>query len=366
MDHYIEKQDDSNRPVFIIAEIGTAHQGNLDKAEELIQAAAFSGADCAKFQVVFADEIIHPKTGNVPLPGGETPLYEVFRKLEKDLLFYKKLKEITESAGMEFLASPFGRKSASILNEIGSQSFKIASPELNHYPLLKQVKSYNRKIILSTGVSTLGDIEEALNITGRKNVSILHCITAYPAPPEEYNLKLIPLYRQLFGVKTGISDHSLDPVLVPVLSTALGASVIEKHFTLSNDTDGLDDPIALNREHFSLMVEEVRSAEQKNREQVIQNLKNKYSPELIETIIGKGEKILAPSEKENYLRTNRSLHALTELKKDTILTEKNCALLRTEKILRPGIPPLYLDEVLGKKVKNNIPDGEGIRWRDLL
>ena len=173
---------------FIIAEIGTAHQGDIKKAEKLIQAAAEAGADCAKFQVVFAEEIIHPLTGDVPLPGGNTPLFEVFKGYEQDISFYSELKKITESNNMIFMASPFGLKSASILHQIGSEIFKIASPELNHYPLLEEVQSYNKKIILSTGVSTLGDIEAALEITGKEKTSVLHCITAYPAPPEQYNL----------------------------------------------------------------------------------------------------------------------------------------------------------------------------------
>jgi N-acetylneuraminate synthase len=351
---------------FIIAEIGTAHQGCLKKAEQLINAAAHSGADCAKFQVVFADEIIHPLTGTVPLPGGDTPLYEVFKSLEQDLSFYRELKNLTESRGLTFMASPFGSKSADILHKIGSTVYKIASPELNHYPLLKQVSSYGQKMILSTGVSTLGDIEQALSITGKKNTAILHCITSYPAPPEEYNLQLIPLLRDLFGVETGISDHSTDPLLVPLLSTALGAGIIEKHFTLSNDGSGLDDPIALNPANFLIMTEAIRKAEHRNSDDIIVEMKNKYSPELINRIIGSGEKKLAPSEQKNYGRTNRSIHALVNLKKGMILTKNNCAILRTEKILKPGISPLFFDEIQGKKVKKEIADGEGILWSDLL
>ena len=358
--------NDREQPVQIIAEIGTAHQGSLEKAEKLIQAAADTGADCAKFQIVFADEIIHPLTGTVKLPGGETPLYDVFKGLERDVKFYRELKSITESCGLEFLASPFGLKSARIMKQIDSKRIKIASPELNHYPLLKEVKSYNRELILSTGVSTLGDIEEALKITGQKNVSLLHCITAYPAPPEEYNLRLIPLYSQLFGVKTGISDHSTNPLLVPLLSTAMGATIIEKHFTMSNTSDGLDDPIALNPQDFSLMVKEVRAAEMKSPENVISDLSKRFTPLLINSIIGTGEKKMAPAEKENYKRTNRSVHALIKLKEGTVLTERNCALLRTEKKLRPGIQPLYLQLILGKRVIKEIPSGEGIRWQDLI
>ncbi len=351
---------------FIIAEIGTAHQGNIKKAESLINAAAESGADCAKFQVVFANEIIHPLTGTVPLPGGDIPLYDTFKKLEQDISFYKELKILTEKNNMVFMASPFGTRSAELLYDIGSELFKIASPELNYYPLLEKISSFNKKVILSTGVSTLGDIEEALKITGRKKTSILHCITAYPAPPEQYNLSLIPLFNQLFGVKTGISDHSTDPVLVPSISTALGASIIEKHFTLSNKSDGLDDPIALTPPNFKLMSRKIRDIEGMDRQEAIDRIKKEYSPLIVDQIIGTGEKKLAPAEAENYLRTNRSLHALEKLRKGTILTEKNCALLRTEKILRPGLSPLFFQKVLGKKVKAEIPDGEGIRLEDLI
>lgn len=352
--------------IYIIAEIGTAHQGDLAKAEELIQAAAETGADCAKFQVVFADEIIHPATGTVPLPGGDTPLYEVFKKLEKEESFYRKLKEMTERTGLDFLASPFGSKSAEILHNIGSTQYKIASPELNHYPLLEQVSSYNKRIILSTGVSTLGDIEEALKVTGKNNVSILHCITAYPAPPEEYNLKLIPHLRDIFAIPVGLSDHSTDPVLVPALAAALGASIIEKHFTLSNKTEGLDDPIALEPNDFRKMVLEIRKTENRSFEDTIKNLKKTYTEQTVQSVLGSGEKKLALSEEENYNRTNRSLHALSAISSGTILTEKNCAILRTEKKLRPGISPLYLKEVLGKEAKQNIPEGEGVRWQDIL
>ncbi len=355
-----------DRKTFIIAEIGTAHQGDIKKGEALIDAAAQAGADCAKFQVVYADEIIHPLTGTVPLPGGEIPLYDTFKMLEQDISFYRELKTITERKGLTFMASPFGLKSADLLDKIDSQIFKIASPELNHYPLLKRVRSFNKKMILSTGVSTLGDIEEALKITGTGNTAILHCITAYPAPPEHFNLRLIPLLRQLFAVETGISDHSTDPLLVPAIATALGATIIEKHFTLSNKDDGLDDPIALIPSDFKKMVNKIREVEQKEPSLALGELKKEFSTSLVEKIMGTGEKKLAPSELENYERTNRSLHAMAKLKKGTILSKDNCALLRTEKILRPGLSPIYFEEVLGKKVRNDVPNGEGIRWEDLL
>jgi sialic acid synthase SpsE len=351
---------------FIIAEIGTSHGGDLSKAAKLILGAKDSGADCAKFQVVFADEIIHKNTGLVKLPGGDTPLYSMFKCLEMDLNFYKELKRLTEIEGLIFMASPFGRQSAQILEEIESKMFKVASPELNHYPLLKQLVSYKKPIILSSGVSKLEDIERALDITGTKNVSLLHCITSYPAPESEYNLQLISNLKNIFGVSTGISDHSLDPVLVPSLSVLLGAGIVEKHITLSNDTDGLDDPVALNLENFKIMCESIRKYEKMELQDGLDELTSIYGLERISGIIGHGVKKLAECEKANYGRTNRSLHALVELKAGDVITAKNTALLRTEKILRPGLSPHLVGSFYGKKITKDIPDGEGIRLEDFL
>ncbi len=355
-----------SKKTFIIAEIGTSHGGDIDKAKKLIMAAKDSGADCAKFQVVFANEIIHKNTGLVKLPGGDTPLYSIFKSLEMDLEFYEILKRETENAGLIFMASPFGKKSAEILEKIGSDIFKVASPELNHFPLLKQLVSYNKPIIISTGVSRLEDIERALDITGTKNVTLLHCITSYPAPENEYNLQLIISLKDIFAIDTGISDHSLDPILVPSLSVLLGATTVEKHITLSNDTDGLDDPVALNPENFKLMCESIRKYEKVDLNKGLQELSTIYGIERVSAILGNGNKVLAKSEKDNYGRTNRSLHALEALKVGDNITDKNTALLRTEKVLRPGLSPHLVESFYGKTLTKDIPDGEGIRLEDFL
>ena len=356
---------DSNS-TFIIAEIGTSHGGDIDKAKKLITAAKDSGADCAKFQVVFANEIIHKNTGLVKLPGGDTPLYSIFKSLEMDLEFYDILKRETENAGLIFMASPFGKKSAEILESIGSKIFKVASPELNHLPLLKQLTSYNKPIILSSGVSKLEDIERAIDITGTENVTLLHCITSYPAPENEYNLRLLINLKNVFGIDTGISDHSLDPILVPSLSVLLGATTVEKHITLSNNTDGLDDLVALNPENFKLMCESIRKYEYMDLNTGLQKLSLEYGVDRVSAILGSGQKKLAKSEKDNYGRTNRSLHALESLKAGDVITDKNTALLRTEKILRPGLYPHQVESFYGKKLTKDIPDGEGIRLEDFL
>ncbi len=356
-------------PCLIVAELGTGHGGNLDRAFELIDAAAKAGADCAKFQLVIADEILHPNTGLVDLPGGPVSLFERFQELERDEDFYRKIKDHTESRGIGFLCSPFGIRSARILRSLGCEALKIASPELNHLPLLEEVSSYNLPLILSTGVSTLGDIKRALAIAGGA-VTLLHCITQYPAPEEEYNLRLIPNLSAIFDVPVGISDHSLDPELIPAASVSLGARIVEKHFALSTDSGGLDDPIALTPELFSKMVGAIRKAETLRNEEgtqaAIQWLSRRFGEGRVKRVLGSGKKELAPSERNIYGRSNRSLHALDTIQKGQIITERDVALLRTEKNLRPGLPPEYLNLVLGKRALRAIPAGQGVVWEDLL
>jgi sialic acid synthase SpsE len=348
----------------LIAEIGTAHGGSLNKAYELISAAKEAGADCAKFQMVFADEIIHPRTGSVLLPGGNVRLFDRFKAVEKDEDFYLYLKEYAEKLGLIFLCTPFGIRSARSLRNIGVTCFKIASPELNHFELLDEVASYKLPTILSSGVSMLGDIERALARFGG-NAALLHCITSYPAPEEEYNLRVLGSLQSVFGVPVGVSDHSLDPVLVPALSVAAGGCIVEKHFTLSRTDGGLDDPIALTPEDFSLMAQAVRKVEGKEREEAIDSIASEFGRERVERVLGTGIKTLAPSEKLNYERTNRSIHARRAIRAGEALSGDNIAVLRTEKILRPGLPPDWMERLEGKKAARDIPDGEGVTFDDL-
>ncbi len=369
----------------ILAEIGSSHGGDLGKAKELIAAASEAGADGAKFQLVYAEEILHPRSGFVDLPGGRIPLFERFKALERPVGFYAALKEETEAKGMWFVCSPFGIRSSRILHQIGTKVFKIASPELNHYPLLEEVVQYHVPILVSTGVSTLGDIEQALSVLrtsmiekDKENPSqlpfppltLLHCITAYPAPEEEYNLSILPNLRGIFGLPVGVSDHSRDPVLVPVLAVLEGARVIEKHFTLDHQGAGLDDPIALDAREFQTMVMEVRRAflevKAGRRSHVVEALEARYGKEKVWKVLGDGVKRLASSEIGNYRTTNRSIHALRDLRKGEVLTEDNCALLRTEKNLKPGLSPEFLRVVLGKRLVRDVESGEGIQWEDLL
>jgi len=244
----------------VIAELGTGHGGSAAKARELVDAAAAAGAGCVKFQLVYADEILHPNTGVVPLPGGPVRLYDRFRELEMEESFFADMKAYVESKGLVFLCTPFGLRSARILRSLGVALMKIASPELNHDELLEETASYGLPTLLSSGVSRLSDIERALERFPREDVCLLHCVTAYPAPPEDYNLRVLGSLAAVFGVSVGVSDHSLDPVLVPALAVAEGAVAVEKHFCLSRDDDGLDDPVALPPGDFARMVRAVRDA----------------------------------------------------------------------------------------------------------
>lgn len=355
----------SGKSTFVIAELGTGHGGSAGKAGELVDAAAEAGADCVKFQMVYADEILHPETGIVPLPGGPVRLYDRFKALEMDESFFAEMKSYVESKGLAFLCTPFGPRSARAVRALSPGLMKIASPELNYDALLEEVAAAGLPTLLSAGVSLLADIERALEFFPRQDVCLLHCVTAYPAPPEDYNLRLLESLSAVFGVAVGVSDHSLDPVLVPALAVGRGAAVVEKHFCLSRGDDGLDDPVALPPAEFALMAEAVRRAERDGRESTEAALAAVYGEPRISAILGDGVKRLAAAEKANYARTNRSVHALRRIPAGGRIGPDDIAVLRTEKILRPGLPPRFFDSIVGRNARADIPAGEGIRLEDV-
>ncbi len=372
--------------VNIIAEIGTSHGGDISKAKQLIKAASQAGANAVKFQWVYADEILHPNTGTVKLPGGKIRLYDRFKQLEVPSDFFVKAKDFAHSCGCDFICTPFGTKSLEELEAIEPDAIKIASPELNHFPLLKHLAQIQEKrqkngaelfpVILSSGVSTLADIEKAIQWLGpsKKNMTLLHCLTAYPAPPQEYNVSVIENLCKIFGVQTGVSDHTMHPYLVPVLATCFGAVQIEKHITLSRKTDGLDDPVALEPQDFALMVQKVRQAEDKLKHEeknfcvssIIQDLESEIDIKTIKKTIGDGVKKIAASELDNYGRTNRSIHFMDDMKAGEVVAENSIAVLRTEKNLTPGIEPEHIDKVYGAILSQDVSAGQGLEWNHIL
>ena len=390
----VDGTDYSPRQPLIIAELGTSHGGDISRAREMAAAAAEAGASCVKLQMVFADEILHPNTGEVALPGGKTRLYDRFRQLEKPPEFYAEIKEYIESLGLLFLCTPFGLKSAQLLQELQPKIVKIASPELNFTALLREVWEWGLPALLSTGVSTLGDIEEAVRIWGTRDqesgigdccsdndssseipssqspICLLHCVTAYPAPETDYNLRVLRSLAAVFGIPVGVSDHSLDPELVPALAVSQGAAVIEKHFCLSRtprrgEEPGLDDPIALPPPLFAEMASAIRRAAERGPEETLAAFERERGASVIKAVLGSGVKTLAPSERENYSRTNRSIHALRDIHPGETIEAKDFAILRTEKILRPGLPPSWADRLRGRTARQFIPSGEGIRFEDV-
>ena len=360
----------------IIAEIGTAHGGSLEKAKELVDAAAGAGADVIKFQWVYADEILHPNTSFVELPGGRIRLYDRFKQLECPPSFYHQMIDYVHKAGCKFCCSPFGLRSLDELIELKPDYVKVASPELNHFPMLKRLAEHRERlgaaavpVILSSGVSKMTDIEKAIEIVGTDNVSLLHCITSYPAPESEYNLKVIGTLAGQFGIECGVSDHSLDPILIPCLSVACGGTVIEKHICLSRKDSGLDDPVALEPEQFAMMVHVVHQTEATLRhygeafgfERVIQQLSEQFGKERVLQVLGDGVKRLAPAEEANYGRTNRSLHYMHDMKVGDVIRAEDIGVLRTEKILTPGLTPDWLDKVVGAKLVCDVESGQGVQ-----
>jgi sialic acid synthase SpsE len=328
-----------------------------------VDAAREAGADCVKFQAVYAEEILHPLTGTVELPTGRVPLYDRFLGLERDAAFYRAVKEHTERRGLVFLCTPFGIRSVALLEGLGVGAYKVASPELNHLPLLRSVAATGKPVYLSTGVSTLGDIERALQIVGRA-ATVMHCITAYPAPEEQYNLSVMPNLAAVLGVPVGLSDHSRDPLLVPCLAVALGATCVEKHLTLSRAAPGLDDPIALEPRGFREMAGAIRRAEVEGREATVRRLADGYGEARVRAVQGDGVKRLAQAELSNYGRTNRSIHARRAIARGELYSEENIAILRTEKVLRPGLDPGLYERLLGRRAALDVPSGEGITWED--
>jgi sialic acid synthase SpsE len=361
----------AGQPCYVVAEAGSAHGGDLGRGCELIDAAAQAGADCVKFQVIFAEELVHPLTGSIELPGGSTPIYERFRALEQRPEFYARLQEHCHRRGVEFLASAFGSRSAGVLQELAVPAFKVASPELNHLEFLRELRRLGelggpgRPLILSSGVSKLGDIERALEVCGPAAV-LLHCITAYPAPEEQYNLRVLASLSRVFGVPVGVSDHSLDPLLVPQAALLEGACLVEKHLALSRRGGGLDDPVALEPEAFAAMVRGLRRLEALPGPAARKALEREYGQERLERVLGDGVKRLAPAEERFYRTTRRSIHAVTEIRPGQRIRPEDLCVVRSEANLRPGLEPVELPRLIGAVAQRTIPAGQGVTWEDLV
>lgn len=361
-----DKQIGEGKPVFIIAEVGSNHDGKLEQSKKLIDVATWAGVDAVKFQLFQASKVYPPNCGKIPTPQGKINLYKFFKQAELPVKWLFPLKKYAESKGIIFIVTPFDEESADELEKNKIAVYKIASSESNHLPLLSYIAKNKKPMILSSGLSTLADIEEEVETIyqqGNQQIIILQCVSSYPAPPEDYNLRVIETLKNAFQVPVGISDHSLDPILIPKLAVATGALVIEKHFTLSKKLLGPDHPYALEPDELKLMVKEIKKIEKWS-----QNKRDKFlnSNPFYKKILGTGQKVITPSEREIYPGDKRSIFVIKDLKKDERLNKNNTAILRAERYLKPGLHPRYVDLVLGKKVIKSIKKYTGLQWEHLL
>ena len=335
----------SGEPVYVIAEAGVNHNGKLDLAYELIDVAAAAGADAVKFQTFRAEALASGsarKAAYQQTRSSGTSQLEMLRPLELSPAAHRKLQVRCEQAGIEFMSSPFDRESVDLLDELGVAAFKLGSGEVTNWPLLRYVAAKGRPVLLSTGMSDLAEVLEAVGVlqdAGAADVALFHCVSQYPAPPEDANLSVIPLLAAATGLPIGWSDHTTGTDIA-LAAVALGSRMIEKHFTLDRTLEGPDHEASLEPAELAAMIAGIRR---------------------IEAAIGQPVKRPAPSELDNRLLVRRSLAAAVAVEAGGVLTEE----VLTE--LRPadGIPCRFRDVVIGRRVRRTISASETIKWDDL-
>lgn len=253
---------ESGKKVRVIAEIGSNHNGDLSVAKNLVRRCAEAGADYVKFQTLRRDRLVAPR---VWAKGKliDNPVYESFSNLELPEAWHFELKKTADDFGIEFFSSPFYLEAVDLLEAVGVLTYKIASGDITFFPLLEKVGRTRKNVILSTGASTIEDIDQAVAVlrrAGAGNIALLHCVSNYPPAWEEMNLRAIQTLLRRYGPEVGISDHTLGNV-VPLASVALGATIVEKHVTLDRGQTGPDHPFATTVEEFTDMVRQIRTLE---------------------------------------------------------------------------------------------------------
>lgn len=330
---------------YIVAEMSANHNQNFEKAVKLIEAAKKAGADAVKIQTYTAETITINCDNeyfriNGTIWAGKN-LYELYKEAHTPWEWQPKLKKIANDLGMDFFSTPFDLTAVDFLEEMRVPFYKIASFELIDIPLLRKVAQTGKPIIMSTGMANLSEIEEALSAIrgeGNQKIALLKCTSAYPAPPEESNLKTIPHLAETFGVPAGLSDHTLGSA-VSIAAVTLGACIVEKHFTLSRNDKGPDSSFSMEPDEFRQMVEDIRIAEK---------------------ALGRICYELTPKQKESSVY-RRSLFVVQDVKAGEKFTEKNI------RSIRPGygLHTRNLENVIGQQAKNDIFKGTPLSW-DLI
>lgn len=329
---------DEGEPCYIVAEMSANHSQNFDNALKIIRAAKKAGADAIKLQTYTPDTLTLDCNNkyfclrNHPLWGGRT-LYQLYKKAHTPWSWHKQLKQEADRIGITFFSTPFDETAVDFLEELGVGVYKIASFELMDFPLLKRVAQTKKPIILSTGMATLQEIKEAVCVlkkNGIRDIALLKCVSAYPAPVTEMNIRAIPHLKKIMRVPVGLSDHSLGTT-VAVVAVALGANLIEKHLMLSKQDKTPDAAFSLTPAEFKKMTEDIRLAEK---------------------ALGRVSFERTNNEKKN-LKFRRSIFSITDINKGERLTKENI------RIIRPGfgLPPSDWPEILGKRAKASIKRG---------
>lgn len=327
--------------VLVIAEAGVNHNGSMDLAKELIDAAVDSGADIIKFQSFKASDLVTKKAKKAEYQilntSNEESQFKMLQKLEISFEQQKELKNYAEEKNIEFLSTGFDLNSIKFLNEMNLKRFKIPSGEITNLPYLRLIGSFKKKVILSTGMANLKEISDALEqlyIAGldKDDVTILHCTTQYPAPIKDVNLRAMKTLKNTFNTKVGYSDHTLG-IDISLAAVALGAEVVEKHLTLDRSLVGPDHMASIEPYEFSNLVKGIRK---------------------ISLALGSAEKKISVCEIENKKIARKSIVAKTKIKKDDIFSEENICAKRPG----TGISPMEWDKVIGLKSKKDFDQDE--------
>jgi len=332
---------------FIIAEAGVNHNGDIKLAKKLIDIALEAGADAVKFQTFRTEEVVSNIAAKAryqqETTGAAGSQFGMLKKLELTEKDFRDLFAFARKQGIVFLSTPFDKRSVDLLDELAVPAFKIPSGEITNVPLLTHIASKNKPVILSTGMSTLSDIEEALRALreeGADDIILLHCVSSYPAEVEDINLRAIETLECAFGLPAGLSDHTVG-IIVPIAAVAMGACVIEKHFTLDKSLPGPDHRVSLEPAELKQLVMAIRD---------------------VEKAMGNGIKTPAKEESKNKTVARRSLVARVDIPRGATITEEMVS------IKRPGggIEPKYINTIIGKKASHNIRRDELIIFSKLL
>ncbi len=330
-------------PTYIIAEIGSNFDGSLEQAKKLIDLAKECGADAAKFQHFTAEKILCREA----FEGLKTsfqkkwkkPVFQVYKDSEFPREWTKELADYCREKEIDFLSAPYDKEAVNLLEEVGVKFFKIGSGEVTNPKFLKYVAEKGKPIAMAVGSTTMEEIEEAVNAikeTGNENILLMQCVTNYPSPLEDANIRVIETLAEKFKVPVGYSDHT-PGTLVPVAAVAMGASIIEKHFTFDTSRTGADHSYALDTDVFAKMVKEIRE---------------------LEKALGDGIKKIQPSEKDTQILQRRGIFAAKNIKSGEKVTAEMLAVLRPQH----GLKPKFFDEVVGKEAKKDIKKGDPVTW----